>query len=167
MQDCLVWHNRVGGVTVGTVSLYKHSRTMMPQGTVRSPEAVARDATTVLSHSTFGHHFRPKLAKVLVQPLMCVNLGSKNNPYYHGGGLLPGRLSPKIKVLTPVLNSGKHDGQWGLRCMSVDEVLRSKDVTDADVKALTEFKPNNDFLGNILPGKCLLVGFDALTNGGG
>jgi hypothetical protein len=50
------------------------------------PISAQRDATTVLSHSTFGRYFRPKPMNTVVEPLRCFNLGLVGHPYYHGHG---------------------------------------------------------------------------------
>jgi hypothetical protein len=75
---------------------------------------VKHNASTVLLHSTFGCYFRPQPNAVVVDPLRCVNLGSAASPYYHGYGLMSSVLDRNLQVLTPVLNSMAHSGQWGL-----------------------------------------------------
>jgi hypothetical protein len=163
-----VTHSSVGGVTTKDIIVVQHSRAGVETCKPNVLLAVQRDATTVLSHSTFGYHFRPKPLCNIVDPLRCENLGTMTYPYYHGGGWLPGVLDRQVKVLTPVLNSTKHGGKWGLRLVSGLEVLLCKDVSEAQAQIIMDPAPPNALLRALLPGKCLGAGFAALsTNGGG
>jgi hypothetical protein len=105
-------HSDVGGVTTRVVTLVRHSKGSVAG--LPSPLALTakRDAATVLSHATFGRYFRPRPENTLVEPLRCQNLGTVSHPYYHGYGWLPAILSRRVRVLTPVLNSVSHSGQW-------------------------------------------------------
>jgi hypothetical protein len=86
-RPCVGWHLvftrvphfEVGGVTVRVVTIVRHSCQICPSP-VRWEVAVQRDASTVLSHSTFGRYFRPQPISVVVDPLRCVNLGSEGSP---------------------------------------------------------------------------------------
>jgi hypothetical protein len=151
-HSCMGWHSafiqvphsEVGGVTTRSITVVGHSR--VPLGPPEGLEpTVKRDATTVLSHSTFGRYFRPQLTELVVDPLRCVNLGSDTSPYYHGYGLLPCRLDRNTRVLTPVLNSATHDGQWGLRPISGEELLLCNDIGALQVHLLLEECLGNAF----------------------
>jgi hypothetical protein len=98
-----------------------------------------------------------------------VNLGCSKHPIYHGGGLLPGMIDRKTRVLTPGVYAPP--GKWAVRPMSYLEVLLSKDVSETLSKVLVVFPPASDqILRAFVPGKCLVLGFRALFrdwNGGG
>jgi hypothetical protein len=121
----------------------------------------------VLSHSTFGQYFRPQPNLLAVDPLRCVNLGSDTSPYYHGYGWLTSLLDQNTRVLTPVLNSSTHAGQWGLCPISGEELQRCNNIGALHVALLVDERLSNGFYALILPGKCLVAGFRALFYEGG
>jgi hypothetical protein len=174
-RSCVGWpsvfvvvpHQEVGGVTTQVVTLVRHSRLSLTGLPLLMPISAQRDATTVLSHSTFGCYFRPKPMNTLVEPLRCFNLGSVSHPYYHGHGWLPSMLDRNTQVLTPVLNSSSNDGQWGLRTISGEEILLCYDINATSLSLLMGEHPNRLFYSSLLPRKCLLAGFNSLFNGGG
>ena len=134
-----VTHSKVGGITTKPVVVYQHYRNLkcsvVPEV---MPTSVAIDASTVLSQATFGHHFRPKPNQVVVEPLLALNLGSTEHPYYHSYGWLPGVLGRSVRILGPVLNLQKYGGQWGLWSLTGSEVLLCKDVPSSLVCVLGE-----------------------------
>eukprot|EP00978_Attheya_sp_CCMP212_P043533 scaffold286175_cov51-Attheya_sp.AAC.1 len=72
-------------------------------------------------------------------PLICMNLGSLAAPYYHGGGLLPKDTSYRTRVvLTPANFSPK--GYWGLRSLSITEVLSAFDWLNIYVQKMIDLK---------------------------
>jgi hypothetical protein len=154
-------------VTNRVVTIVRHSKCPLIGFPLPFELTAQRDAATVLSHATFGRYFRPKPLNTLVDPLCCLNLGSLLHPYYHGHGWLPVVLDRNVRVLTPVLNSVKHDGQWGLRTMSCEEILLCNDIDSSAVGLLVICKPNHKFYSSLQPGKCLQAGFRALFNEGG
>jgi hypothetical protein len=162
----VVPHFAVGGVTTRIVTIVRHSKTPLSDVPAPLEFAAQRDATTVLSHATFGRYFRPKPVNTVVDPLRCLNLGTIANPFYHGHGWLPGVLSRGLRVLTPVLNSLAHKGQWGLRTISGEEILLCNDIGSSTVSLLLPNKPNQSFYSILVPGKCLLAGFISLFHGG-
>jgi hypothetical protein len=70
-------------------------------------------------------------------------------------------------VLTPVLNSATHDGQWGLRPISDEELLLCNDIGALQVNLLVDECLGSTFYSLVLPGKCLIAGFRALFHEGG
>jgi hypothetical protein len=153
-------------VTTRIITVIGHSRLPLGPPEILEP-TVKRDATTVLSHSKFGRYFRPQPLERVVDPLRCVNLGSDTSPYYHGYGWLPCFLDRNTQVLTPVLNSATHDGQWGLRPISGEELLLCNDIGALQVNLLVDECLGNTFYSLVLPGKCLVAGFRALFHEGG
>jgi hypothetical protein len=163
----VVPHSEVGGVTIRVLTIVRHSKNPLVGLPLPLEVTAHRDAATVLSHATFGRYFRPKPINTLVDPLRCFNLGSILHPYYHGHGWLPSVLDRNVQVLTPVLNSITHGGQWGLRTMSCEEILLCNDIGATSVGLLMSGKPNHAFYSSLLPGKCLQAGFRALFHEGG
>jgi hypothetical protein len=108
-------HFEVGGVTTRVVTIVRHSKTLLLDLPTPLEVTAQRDAATVLSHATFGRYFCSKPENTVVDPLRCLNLGTMANPFYHGHGWLPGVLTCGLCVLTPVLNSMSHGGQWGFQ----------------------------------------------------
>jgi hypothetical protein len=130
-------------VTIRIITVIGHSR--QPLGSPETLEpTVKRDATTVLSHSTFGCYFRPQPAELVVDPLRCVNPGLYTSPHYHGYGWLPCLLDRNTQVLTPVLNSATHDGQWGLHPISGEELLLCNDIGALQVALLVDERLGRD-----------------------
>jgi hypothetical protein len=174
-RPCFGWHSvfvdvphhEVGGVTTRVITLVRHSRGLLKGLPLLLPIVAPRDASTVLSHSTFGRYFRPKPLTTLVEPLRCMNLGSMSHPYYHGHGWLPAMLDRSTRVLTPVLNSSTNEGQWALRTLSGEEILLCYDIGATALGILVAEHPNHVFYSSLLPGQCLLAGFHSLFNGGG
>jgi hypothetical protein len=163
----VVPHSEVGGVTTRVVTIVRHSKALLSDLLTPLEVTAQRDAATVLSHATFGRYFRSKPESTVVDPLRCLNLGTLANPFYHGHGWLPGVLTRGLRVLTPVLNSMSHGGQWGLRTISSEEILLCNDIGSSAVSMLLPDKPNRSFYSILLPGKCLLAGVHSLFNGGG
>jgi hypothetical protein len=80
-------------------------------------------------------------------------------------GLLPGsRVTCSTRVLTPVLYAQK--SFWGLRHVSKKEVLLAKDLLEQTVEKLEGLEFNPSVLGLLLPGKCLMHGFETLFKRG-
>jgi hypothetical protein len=79
----------------------------------------------MLSVQAPSHRYKPAPSTAVLTPLGCKNLGSFAAPYYHGGGLLPGTLDRKTRVLAPGLYAPK--GHWALRPLTVEEVFVAKD----------------------------------------
>jgi hypothetical protein len=127
------------------------------------------DMGTVLLSQGGTQHYRTAPMVRAVEPLAVVNLGCEKHPIYHGGGLLPGMIDRKTRVLTPEVYAPP--GKWAVRLTSYLEVLLLKDVSKTLSKVLVEFPPASDqILRAFLPGKCLVLGFRALFrdwNGGG
>jgi hypothetical protein len=157
-------HEAVGGIT-GYHSRF--SRWSQSAEALPSPDAleyvVPRDASTVLSATEFprGRRKAPSHSRVL--PLQ-ENLGSDGAPIYHGGGLLPGLIDRRTKVLTPCL--GLSTDVWGVRTLKFSEVLLAKDypVTMIELCQSHDFSPA--LLSGLVPGKCLVHAFRALFDGG-
>eukprot|EP00978_Attheya_sp_CCMP212_P016744 scaffold44086_cov55-Attheya_sp.AAC.1 len=71
-------------------------------------------------------------------PLICMNLGTLAAPYYHGGGLLPKDTGYRTRVLTPAIFLPK--GYWGLRRLSITEVLSAFDWPILYVQKMIDLK---------------------------
>ena len=104
----------------------------------------------------------PKSAAV--EPLTLVNLGKyPDTPYYHGGGLLPGRCNRSTRVLTPSIYA--RPGKWGQQRLSHEEVLKAKDLTGTDLSHMDGYDLAHEFYEALIPGKCLTEGTKALMYG--
>jgi hypothetical protein len=89
-----------------------------------------------------------------------------NNPYYHDGSLVPGGLNYIFWVLTPALYAKK--GFWDLQHLgSCVTRLLAKAFSEEAVAKLEGLELNSICLGSLLPGKCLVHGFEALSDEGG
>jgi hypothetical protein len=114
-------------------------------------------------------HYRTAPTAWAVEPLAVVNLGCEQHPIYHGGGLLPGLLDRGTRVLTPCVYAPW--GKWAVRPLTYLKALLCKDVFETLAKVLVTFPPVSDkLLRGFVPGKCLVVGSQALFhdwNGGG
>jgi hypothetical protein len=161
-----VEHSLVGGVPTHTATLTALTcragtlcRSTLPY------VLVGRDAGTVLSIQPFVSTFRAIPGALGGDSLRSVNLGMASHPYYHGGGLLPGVLDKRLQVLAPVLCAPK--GLWGLRHLTSSEILVAKDFSPGAVDKLWSDSITNDFLQDLVPGKCLMFGFRSLINEGG
>jgi hypothetical protein len=80
---------------------------------------------------------------------------------------MPSAVDRNVRVLTPVLNSTTHSGQWGLRPISGEEILLFNDVGSAQAALLEDKLTGNGFYSGLLPGKCLISGFRSVFNEGG
>ncbi len=117
--------------------------------------SVCRDASTVLSVMAPARKYRPTPPSTTVTPLGCEQLGTRDSPCFHGGGLLPEGCDRKTVVLTPGLFAPK--GKWAKRTLTIKEVLISKDCGRVAVQFLAGGKVTNALLHNLLPGKWLIA----------
>jgi hypothetical protein len=78
-------HSFVGGVTerVVDLSIYQPTGVIAPPLGPALKQAIPRDASTTLSLGEHAKLFRPIPTPQLVEPLACVNLGSREKPVYH------------------------------------------------------------------------------------
>jgi hypothetical protein len=165
-------HTAVGGVTSTILSVFRHCKEEFVESRGNSFTYRQRDASTVLTQSVFGAHFRAKPVETYPNLLRVLNLGTEVHPVFHGFGWMPGDLDTSTRILVPVLNSRQHGGKWAVRKVSPKEVLLCKDVPEG-LCPLMETGPDVDpgfginFLQNLLPGKCLIAGYLTLLNGGG
>ena len=153
-----ILHSSVGGVTLHDSLIIRHSRGSLSGLPLPVPQAMFRDASTVLSQAVFARHFRAIPTPPFLNPPRCVNLGSDVQPFYHGYGWLPARLDSSVRVLLPTLNSPQHGGRWGLRPITRSEILTSLDVPGPFVQLLTQRPLSGDFYHGLLPGKSLIFG---------
>jgi hypothetical protein len=107
-------HTSVGGITLKVLVVLPHSKNPMKNLPRTFDPCVARDASTVLSQSVFGEHFRAPPQELFLEPLRCWNLGTEAHPIYHGFGWLPKNLNRSTRILIPMRNSSSNDGKWGL-----------------------------------------------------
>jgi hypothetical protein len=168
-------HQFVGGVTEREVdlSVFRPSGS----GTLNLGPAlvqeVPRDASTVLSLKEHAKYFRPIPTPEVVEPLVCLNLGTPERPIYHGRGLLPGVLTRDAWVLTPFLFSPKVKREWGLRRLGIEETLACLDFPDDWAKWLTKSGVDRSFVESQPAMACFVAGstrwLDGLfkSNGGG
>jgi hypothetical protein len=168
-NDCsvVVRHEEVGGVTLKAVTIVRHSRSSLAGFPHPLKPAVPRDASTVLSQSSYGHYFRAQPRSIFLETLSCLNLGSEVHPHYHGFGWLPSILDSSVRVLIPARRSSQFRGRWALRHLTGVEVLGCKDVSESHIALVTPEHGDNKFLRLLLPGKCLIAGFEAIFNVGG
>jgi hypothetical protein len=171
-RGVIVDHTAVGGVTSKILSVFRHSKEELVDSKGNSNTYRQRDASTVLTQSVFGVHFRAKPVETYPSPLRVLNLGTEVHPVFHGFGWMPGDLDTSTRILVPVLNSRQHGGKWAVRKVSPKEVLLCKDVPegfcplmDTGPDIASGFGIN--FLRQLLPGKCLIAGYLTLMNGGG
>jgi hypothetical protein len=115
------------------------------------PDVGERDASTV----ALAHKFCTSPAMSVVTPIGCANLGSEDQPHYHGGGHLPGSIDRKTYVLTPGVYAPKKS--WALRPLTIEEVLLAKDNGRVLAKLLVSEGLDDRFLRSLVPGKSLLV----------
>jgi hypothetical protein len=109
--------------------------------------------------------FRDAPKMVAVEPLSVVNLRKLGGaPYYHGGGLLPAGVNHSTRVLTPSIYA--RQGNWGLRALTHEEVLKAKDFSTDGIERLEQFEVDNGLYEGLIPGKCLMEGIKALMFGG-
>jgi hypothetical protein len=164
-----VEHTLVGGVTACHPRIHRYDNRDVEYKVLAIPQSAPRDVGTVLSAVASSFHFRAAPDDHAVVPLAVVNLGNSSHPVYHGGGLLPGLIDRRTRVLTPGVYAPK--GKWVIRCLTYVELLLSKDVSETLAKTLVTCQPLPDIvLSKLLPGKCLVSGFRALFddwNGGG
>jgi hypothetical protein len=126
-----------------------------PPTEVDGPERVGRDASIVRSVKAPAIPYRAAPSQSTVSPLGCEQLGTRDSPCFHGGGLLPEGCDRKTVVLTPGLFAPK--GKWAKRTLTIKEVLISKDCGRVAVQFLACGKVTNALLHNLLPGKCLIA----------
>jgi hypothetical protein len=153
-------HQFVGGITEKIVDLTIHqpSTASTIQAGDALPQAVPRDASTVLSLAEHAKFFRPAPTPEIVDPLRCINLGSEAKPIYHGRGLLPAALDRNTWVLTPFLYSPKAKREWGLRRLGIQETLACVDFPDDWAKALSETGADREFAEVQPPMACFVSG---------
>ena len=161
-------HESVGGVTCARSRVYRHDSGSVEFAVLPAQSGVSRDVGTVLSASVGTRHFRTAPTARAVVPLAVCQIGSISNPIYHGGGLLPGLIDKRTRVLTPGIYAPP--GKWCVRALTYSEVLLCKDVSETVVTKLKDCCPlSDDLLQKLVPGKCLLHGFKRLFgdwNGG-
>ena len=162
----VVPHTDVGGVTLRETVVIRHTKEVIDGLPRPLPHHIQRDASTVLSQSFFGRHFRVAPASTMVQPLQCRNLGTQEDPFFHGYGWLPACLNRSVRVLLPSINSPKFGGRWALRTINDSEILMSLDVSAQTACTMLQSPLNDSFYKGLLPCKCLVEGFRVLFNGG-
>jgi hypothetical protein len=131
-------HSAIGGVTARKTNLSLWRPAHLPDINARAVGTrVPRDASTVLSATGFAKGTRkaPRVSRVF--PLALANLGTPKAPIWHSGGLLPSQINRTTRVLLPCL--GLPQGVWGIRRLSLPEILHSLDYNDQSVQKLEPF----------------------------
>jgi hypothetical protein len=155
-QDLLVDHACVVGTTKAQPRIHWYNPCAVETAVGQIKSKLPQDVGTVLlSQGGTRHYLRPHK-----QPNHW-RWGCEKHPIYHGGGLLPGIIDRKTRVLTPGVYTPP--GKWAVRLISYLEVLLSKEVLETLSKELMEFPPASDqLLRTFLPRKCSVLGFQAL-----
>ena len=158
-------HATVGGVTSSVVSVtrVRFGSTVVPGRAV--PSVVGRDASTILSSTTYCRRFwaRPD-ARVLV-PLRTEFGVSGRVRYYHGGGLLPAGASTSTWILAPHVRAPP--GRWGLRPLTFEEVLLAHDFNSSHCRLLMPLPDGvrHALRPSLYPLRCLLYGCQSFDLG--
>jgi hypothetical protein len=148
-------HCDIGGVTTGRMNGVCLALGTSSPGSQDLPTSVPRDASTVLCVQAPSRKYRPAPSCCVVVPLGCVNLGSSERPYYHGGGLIPGNSDRNTEVLSPGIYAPK--GQWALRSLTLEEVLIAKDYNQVLAALMTSGPLTNSFLRELSPDKSIIA----------
>jgi hypothetical protein len=134
-------HTQLGGVTTEKVSGVCLLLGSTPPTEVDGPEGVGRDASTVLSVQAPAIRYCAAPSQSTVLPLGCEQLGTRDSPCFHGGGLLLEGCDRKTVVLTPDMFAPK--GKWAKRTLTIEEVLISKDCGRVAVQFLFSLSQRN------------------------
>jgi hypothetical protein len=137
-SSATVQHAAVGGVTthVHTVTGWRprSHRVWIPPP---FQEGIPRDAITVLEATGFAKGTRAASHEPQISPLSAVNLGSNTGPVWHSGGLLLSPLDLSTRILISCL--GLPSTIWGLRRLTMPELLCSFDFNDSSLKSTKPF----------------------------
>ena len=135
-----VQHSRVGGITARTDSIYFSWLDIAPIGPLPSADDlgtfVLRDASTILVSTAHqrGWCKAPRVGSVW--PLHCLQHTTyRNQPVYHGRGLLPSDLGPTTFVATPSVYKDASE-TWAVRHLQPKELLEAFGLPHAAVAAL-------------------------------
>ena len=161
-STCSVLHSAVGGVTTTVVGVTRLRLGARGVAARPLPFVVGRDASTILSETTYCQRFRSRPVDRVLVPLRVEEGVSGRIRFFHGGGLLPPRPSTSTWVLAPHVRSPA--GRWGLRPLTFEEILLAFDFNLAQCRLFSSLSDaeRHGLRSSFLPLRCLLYGCRAL-----
>ncbi len=138
-------HWQFGGVTDHLQQMfifYQHDTTLNSIKRFKH----AHDAHTIIDDSVWTSIKRLAPTVQKLHPLQVMNVGSPLVPVYHIGGLLHSVGLKGCRVFTPSIGLSK--GTWGIRKLTISEILLALDISPDLILASTQLTP---ILDNLIP----------------